>query len=427
MTGLRKILFVDRDGTLIVEPPDQQIDSYAKLALVDGVIPALCRCVAAGYELVMVTNQDGLGTSRFTQADFDGPQDLLLRILRSQGIAFREILIDRSFAHENADTRKPGVGLARAYLAADDWSRAASAVIGDRETDLQFAANLGVRGFRLGGEWTWDAIAHALCDAPRTAAVERGTKETRIRASVDLDRAGDATVATGIGFFDHMLEQIGKHGGFALTLTCAGDSHVDEHHIVEDCALALGEALRRALGDKRGIGRYGWSELSQGASHEPSLVRGAGLDIPVESLAGASCGDSGHPCPSPSGPAPLFAPAVLPAQSTQLASNPGSPPLIDILLPMDETLARAALDLSGRPYFVFDGTFPRERVGDLPTELVPHFFRSLCETLGANLHLAVRGENTHHMVEACFKATARALREALRREGDALPSTKGVL
>jgi imidazoleglycerol-phosphate dehydratase/histidinol-phosphatase len=373
-TAARKILFVDRDGTLIVEPPDQQIDSYEKFALIDGVIPALRRCVAAGYELVMVTNQDGLGSSSFPQADFDGPQNLLLRILRSQGVVFRDIAIDSSFAHEGKDTRKPGIGLMRSYLAADDWSRAASAVIGDRETDLQFAANLGVRGFRLGNDWTWDAIAHALCDAPRIGTVERSTKETRIRVAADLDRAGDATVATGIGFFDHMLEQIGKHGGFALMLTCAGDGHVDEHHIVEDSALALGEALRRALGDKRGIGRYGS--------------------------------------------------ATDPAQPSALSPQPSS---IDILLPMDETIARAVLDLSGRPYFVFDGTFPRERVGELPTELVPHFFRSLCESLGANLHLAVRGENAHHMVEACFKATARALRQALRREGDALPSTKGVL
>jgi imidazoleglycerol-phosphate dehydratase/histidinol-phosphatase len=373
-TAARKILFVDRDGTLIVEPPDQQIDSYEKFALIDGVIPALRRCVAAGYELVMVTNQDGLGSSSFPQADFDGPQNLLLRILRSQGIVFRDIAIDSSFAHEGKDTRKPGIGLMRSYLAADDWSRAASAVIGDRETDLQFAANLGVRGFRLGNDWTWDAIAHALCDAPRIGTVERSTKETRIRVAADLDRAGDATVATGIGFFDHMLEQIGKHGGFALMLTCAGDGHVDEHHIVEDSALALGEALRRALGDKRGIGRYGS--------------------------------------------------ATDPAQPSALSPQPSS---IDILLPMDETIARAVLDLSGRPYFVFDGTFPRERVGELPTELVPHFFRSLCESLGANLHLAVRGENAHHMVEACFKATARALRQALRREGDALPSTKGML
>ena len=368
MSAPRKYLFVDRDGTLIVEPPDEQIDSYDKLALVDGVVLALRRCVAAGYELVMVTNQDGLGTPAFPQAAFDGPQNLLLQILRSQGVVFGDIVVDASLPHEGRDTRKPGIGLMRGYLAADDWSRAASAVIGDRDTDLQFAANLGVRGFRLGEEWDWDAIAHALCDAPRTGTVERETKETRIRAGVDLDRSADAVVATGIGFFDHMLEQVGKHGGFALTLTCAGDGHVDEHHIVEDCALALGAALRKALGDKRGIGRYG--------------------------------------------------------AATDREDDAGE---VAIMLPMDETLARAALDLSGRPYFVFDGSFPRERVGELPTELVPHFFRSLCEALGANLHLAVRGENAHHMVEACFKATARALRTALRRDGDALPSTKGVL
>jgi len=375
MSAARKILFIDRDGTLILEPPDEQIDNFEKFALVDGVIPALNRCVASGYELVMVTNQDGLGTQSFPQQQFDGPQNLLLQILRSQGIAFREVLIDHSFAHEGRDTRKPGVGLLRTYLAADDWSRTGSAVIGDRETDLQLAANIGVRGFLLGRDGDWAAIAHALCAAPRSASVERATKETRIRVRVDLDRVRDPVVATGIGFFDHMLEQIGKHGGFALDLVCAGDAHVDEHHIVEDSALALGEALKRALGDKRGIGRYG-------------------SDIEAE--------------------------------------QPSPPAAIDITLPMDETLARAALDLSGRPYFVFDGPlpngmFPRERVGELPTELVPHFFRSLCESLGANLHLAVRGQNAHHMVEACFKATARALRQALRREGDALPSTKGVL
>lgn len=363
----RKILFVDRDGTLIVEPEDHQIDRYDKLALVDGVIPALLRFVAAGYELVMVTNQDGLGTDSFPERDFDGPHDLLLRILRSQGIEFREILVDRTFAHEGKDTRKPGIGLVRHYLAGDDWNRAESAMIGDRDTDLEFAANLGVRGFHLGRDGAWKTIAHTICASPRIATRQRATKETRIRVTVDLDRSADATIATGIGFFDHMLEQIGKHSGIALTLVCAGDSHVDEHHIVEDSALALGEALRAALGDKRGIGRYG---------HD------------VESAV---------------------------------------PQTIDIVLPMDETLARAALDLSGRPYFVFDGSFPRERVGDLPTELVPHFFRSFCETLGANLHLAVRGSNAHHMVEACFKSVARALRQAIKRDGDALPSTKGVL
>jgi len=352
----RKVLFVDRDGCLIVEPPDEQIDSYVKLDLLPGVIAALQRCVAAGYELVMVTNQDGLGTAGFPEEAFLGPQELLLRILASQGIVFREVLVDRSFPHEGLDTRKPGVGLLRHWLGDDGWSRAASAVIGDRESDMQLAANLGVRGFRVGPQgWDWEEVAHRLLDAPRMARVARRTRETAIEATVDIDRAADPRVQTGLGFFDHMLEQLGKHGGFALTLTCSGDTHVDEHHTVEDCALALGQALRQALGDKRGIGRYGFT------------------------------------------------------------------------LPMDEALATAALDLSGRPCFVFEGHFPRERVGELPTELVGHFFRSLCETLGANLHLSVRGENAHHMVEACFKVVARTLRQALRREGSELPSTKGAL
>lgn len=374
MNALRKLLFVDRDGTLIVEPPDQQIDSFEKLALVEGVIPALRRCIEAGYELVMITNQDGLGSTSFPQAHFDGPHDLMLRIFASQGVTFREILIDPSFAHECRDTRKPGIGLVRHYLADDGWSRARSAMVGDRATDDQFAANLGIRSFRLDtGQWNWNAVAHELCDAPRRARVERDTKETRIAVEVDLDNPAEPKATTGIGFFDHMLEQLGKHGGFAMRLTCHGDTHIDEHHTIEDCALALGQALRQALGDKRGIGRYG------------------------------------------------------DAAETAIAET-----AVAITLPMDETIARAALDLSGRAYFVFDGPppdgkFPRERVGEVPTELVPHFFRSLCDALGANLHLAVRGDNAHHMVEACFKVVARALRVALRREGSALPSTKGAL
>jgi imidazoleglycerol-phosphate dehydratase/histidinol-phosphatase len=352
----RKLLFVDRDGCLIEEPADEQIDSYEKLALLPGVIAALQRCVAAGYELVMVSNQDGLGTDSFPEPHFTGPHELLLRILASQGIRFHEVLIDRSFPHEGLDTRKPGIGMLRHYLADDGWSRAASAVVGDRETDLQLAANLGVRGFRVGpGGDDWTTIAHRLLDTPRTATVQRNTRETRIAVSVNLDRVAEPRVHTGLGFFDHMLEQIGKHGGFALELDCQGDTHIDEHHTIEDCALALGQALKQALGDKRGIGRYGFT------------------------------------------------------------------------LPMDESLASAALDLSGRPYFVFEGQFPRERVGEVPTELVPHFFRSLCETLGANLHLSVRGDNAHHMVEACFKVVARTLRQATARAGDELPSTKGTL
>jgi len=384
MSAARKILFVDRDGTLIVEPPDQQIDAYEKLAFVDGVVAALQRCIATGYELVMITNQDGLGTDSFPQAHFDGPHELMLRIFASQGVVFREILIDRSFGHEGRDTRKPGVGLVRHLLADDGWSRGRSAMVGDRATDDQFAANLGIRSFRLDtGEWNWAAIAHELCDAPRRARVERNTKETRIAVEVDLDRSAEPRVRTGIGFFDHMLEQIGKHGGFALTLECAGDTHIDEHHTIEDCALALGDALRRALGDKRGIGRYG-----------------AAAEVSVAAVAVAEA----------------------PASASTTTETP-----VTITLPMDETIARAALDLSGRAYFVFDGSFPRDRVGDVPTELVPHFFRSLCDAIGANLHLAVRGDNAHHMVEACFKSVARALRVALRREGADLPSTKGTL
>jgi imidazoleglycerol-phosphate dehydratase/histidinol-phosphatase len=230
-------------------------------------------------------------------------------------------------------------------------------MVGDRETDMEFARALGVRGFRFGKEWDWPGIAHALVEAPRVACVERNTRETRVRVDIDLDRVADPRVGTGLGFFDHMLEQLGKHGGFALQLQVAGDLRVDEHHTVEDAALALGQALREAAGDKRGLGRYGFE------------------------------------------------------------------------LPMDEARAGAWLDFSGRPLFRFEGAFPREYVGELPTELVPHFFRSLCEGAGLNLHLAVQGENAHHMVEACFKATGRALRQALARALDdaEVPSTKGAL
>ena len=354
------LLFVDRDGTLIAEPDDYQIDSYAKLRFVDGVIPAMLRLRDAGYQFVMISNQDGLGTPAFPREDFEGPHALMLQVFASQGIAFREILIDSSLPADHAPTRKPAIGLALPLLKdrGIDWTR--SAMVGDRDTDIAFARNLGIRGFQLrtadfGGEWDWPGIAHALADTPRTARIQRNTRETRIEVGVDLDREAEPRVSTGLGFFDHMLEQLGKHGGFALELECKGDLHIDEHHTIEDSALALGQALRAALGDKRGIGRYGF------------------------------------------------------------------------VLPMDESLASAALDFSGRPYFVFEGGFARERVGDVPTELVPHFFRSLCESAGLNLNLNVSGDNDHHKVEACFKAVARALRQAIRREGHGLPSTKGSL
>ncbi len=354
------ILFIDRDGTLIEEPADFQIDAYEKIRFVRDCIPALLKLRDAGYQFVIVSNQDGLGGEGYPQASFDGPNDLMLQIFESQGIRFREVLIDPSWPEENRPTRKPGIGLVMHYLQDRDIDWVRSGMVGDRPTDIQFAENLRIRGFQLktpqfGGEWDWPSIAHELADAPRRASVQRNTRETRIRVDVDLDRVAEPEIRTGLPFFDHMLEQIGKHGGFALAIDTQGDLHIDEHHTVEDTGLALGQALKQALGDKRGIGRYGFT------------------------------------------------------------------------LPMDETLASAALDFSGRPYFVFEGEFRRERVGDLPTELVPHFFRSLCDAAGLNLNLSVRGDNDHHKVEACFKALARALRQAIRREGAELPSTKGAL
>ena len=355
-----RILFVDRDGTLIEEPADFQIDAYSKLRFVRDVIPAMLRLRDAGFEFVIVSNQDGLGSEGYPRENFDGPNDLMLQVFESQGIVFREVLVDCSWPADNAPTRKPGLGLVQHYLRDRGIDLDRSAMVGDRETDLQFARNLGIRGFQLrtaqfGGDWDWPAIAHELADAPRRARVQRDTKETRISVELDLDRSADADVATGLPFFDHMLDQIGKHGGIALKVRAEGDLHIDEHHTVEDTGIALGQALREALGDKRGIARYGFT------------------------------------------------------------------------LPMDETLASAALDFGGRPYLVFEGKFRRERVGDLPTELVQHFFRSVCDAAALNLNLKVEGENDHHKVEALFKAFARALRMAVRREGADLPSTKGVL
>ncbi len=350
-------LFIDRDGVLIEEPPDEQIDRLGKIRFMPGVFAALAELQRAGYRLVMVTNQDGLGTATFPQADFDLCQQFILDALASQGVRFDAICICPHLPGDGCDCRKPKTGLLRGWLADHDYTREQSAVIGDRDSDMQLAANLGVRGLRLRLDGSpaerWAGIAREL--TIRRATVTRRTQETDIQVSVALGSEEPAKVGTGIGFFDHMLEQLAKHGGFGLQLTCRGDLHIDEHHTIEDCALALGEALRKALGDKRGIGRYGF------------------------------------------------------------------------LLAMDEAEAQVAIDLSGRAYFVFEGRFGREAVGTLPTELVPHFFRSLADSLGCALHLQVRGDNTHHMIEACFKGVGRALRPAFARLGDDLPSTKGML
>jgi imidazoleglycerol-phosphate dehydratase / histidinol-phosphatase len=358
MSG-RRILFVDRDGTLVEEPPDEKVDSLEKIRLLPGVIPAMLELKRAGFAFVMVTNQDGLGTASLPHERFDPAHRFILGLFSSQGIDFEAVCICPHYEREGCDCRKPKIGMLREYLAATSIDKARSYMIGDRVTDLQFAANLGLRGFRVrvvgDPSETWAAIAESILGQARRARVERKTKETQITVDVDLSREGPISVSTGLGFFDHMLEQIAKHAGFALELNCTGDLHIDEHHTIEDCALALGQALREALGEKRGIARYGF------------------------------------------------------------------------LLAMDEAEAQVALDLSGRPYFLWEGRFNRERIGELPTELVPHFFRSLAQTLGAALHISVRGENTHHMVESCFKGVGRSLRQAIRLEGVELPSTKGSL
>jgi imidazoleglycerol-phosphate dehydratase/histidinol-phosphatase len=347
-----KILFIDRDGTLIVEPADHQIDSVEKFALVPGVIPALLALQGAGWRFVMVTNQDGLGTKTYPRRKWDQIQNLLMDLLSSQGIAFDDVLVCPHRPADACECRKPRLGLLRGYLADADWDRTRSRVIGDRDTDVELAKNMGIRAIKMGA---WPKIARELLGEARTATVERRTKETKISVKVDLDGDGTAKIKTGIGFFDHMLEQLAKHCGFDLELKVNGDLHIDEHHTVEDVGLALGAGLKEALGDKVGIGRYGFT------------------------------------------------------------------------LPMDETLASAAVDLSGRAHFKFSGKFPREAVGGLPTEMVPHFFRSLSDALGATLHLSVKGANAHHMVEACFKAVGRALRPAFKLGGGGLPSTKGAL
>lgn len=354
---MKKLLFLDRDGTLIAEPLDQQIDRLDKFALEPDLVAALLRLRDAGWSFVMVTNQDGLGTPSFPEAEFRPLQDLLLNILRSQGLEFEAVRVCPHTAADRCDCRKSKPGLLIDYLRASDWDRAASFVIGDRETDLQLAAALGIRGLRYDRQnLGWSGIARQLVDAPRRATITRTTKETAITVAVDLDAPGPIKLATGLGFFDHMLEQIARNAGISLVIECRGDLHIDEHHTIEDTGLALGSALKQALGDKRGVGRYGF------------------------------------------------------------------------VVPMDEARADVALDLSGRAWLVFKADFPRERVGEMPTEMVAHFFKSLGEALGATLHLGVTGENTHHMVEALFKGFGRALRPAIARcAGREVPSSKGVL
>lgn len=352
----RRILFLDRDGTLIWEPEDYQIDSLEKLELLPDVIPSLLKLQSAGYEFVIVSNQDGLGSETYRQADYDKVQEKLLSLFHSQGIRFAAVRVCPHREEEGCKCRKPQLGLVQDLLR-EDFDRKRSAVIGDRETDGELAANMGLTFFKVGtGGQGWKEIARQLVTSDRRASCSRHTRETEIFVDLGFDGEGAAEISTGIGYLDHMLEQWAKHGAMDLRVQVKGDLHVDEHHSIEDVAITIGTAMRQALGDKLGIGRYGF------------------------------------------------------------------------LLPMDESEAQVSIDLSGRSYLVFEGKFTREYVGELPTEMVGHFFRSWAEALGATVHISVKGENTHHMVEAIFKSVARAMRMATTPTGNLdLPSTKGVL
>ena len=353
------VAILDRDGTLVVEPPGEQIDAPAQVRLADGVVRALGELVDRGYRLLVVTNQDGLGTRAYPRSRWNAVQACVEDLFTSQGIQFEAILVCPHRPAARCRCRKPEPALVDDYLRGSDFDRARSAVVGDRATDLELARRLGLRGFKVAARGDaahgWPRVVRRILDGDRRGEFDRRTGETAVRARVDLGAERPVEVSTGLGLLDHLLEQLAAHGGFALELAARGDLEVDAHHTVEDVALALGGALRNALGGKRGLARYGAT------------------------------------------------------------------------VAMDESVARVALDLSGRPYARFRGRFAGERVGALPTSLAPHFFRSLATALGAALHVEVRGEDDHHRLEACFKGVGRALRQACRVEGATLPSTKGVL
>ena len=374
---MKRILFIDRDGTLIRESPvDFQVDSLEKLEFLPGVFRNLYQIrKKLDFDLVIVTNQDGLGTDSFPENTFWPVHNKMLRAFENEGITFDDQLIDRSFPEDNAETRKPRLGLLTKYREGD-YDLAHSYVIGDRLTDIEMARNLGSKGILIGQAAMadaikkqglqdvcvliaeqWEDIYAYLAGQNRQARITRNTNETKVQVSIELDGTGKSDIKTGLGFFDHMLDQIARHSGCNLSVVVKGDLHVDEHHTIEDTALALGEAVLNALGDKTGIERYGF------------------------------------------------------------------------LLPMDDCLAQTAIDFSGRSWLVWEVTFKREKIGDMPTEMFYHFFKSFAETARCNLNIKADGENEHHKIEAVFKSFARALRMAVKKDlySDQLPSTKGVL
>jgi imidazoleglycerol-phosphate dehydratase / histidinol-phosphatase len=363
---MQKILFIDRDGTLVIEPPDDfQLDSLEKLEFYPGVFQNLARIVKElDYMLVMVSNQDGLGTPSFPEQDFRPVHDKIILAFKNEGIEFSEILIDKSFLEDNSPYRKPATGMLKHYMAGD-YDLENSFVIGDRETDIQLADNLGCKSIFLNKKLnkkaslttsSWEEIYQLLAAEPRKARVVRNTSETKITIGVNLDGTGENTISTGIGFFDHMLAQIARHGNMDLDILVQGDLHIDEHHTIEDTAIAMGEAFLKALGSKKGIERYGF------------------------------------------------------------------------LLPMDDCLAQVALDFGGRPWLVWQVEFKREMIGDMPSEMFMHFFKSFSDNAKCNLNIKAEGQNEHHKIEAVFKAFAKALKMAVAKTNNySIPSTKGTL
>ena len=376
---MKKVLFLDRDGTLTIEPGDYQVDAFEKLVFYPEVFRYLSSIARElDYELVMVTNQDGLGTESFPEEEFWPYQNHLVNSFKNEGVIFSEIFIDRTFPHEKADTRKPGVGMLKGYIDNPEFDLSASFVIGDRLTDMQLAKNLGAKGIfidnniDLGADEvtdsalddtivlktkSWEAIYDMLLLNERAVKLERNTKETTISIDLNLDGSGKSQIDTGIAFFDHMLDQIARHGGVDLYIKTTGDLEVDEHHTIEDTAIALGESFAQALGDKKGIERYGFT------------------------------------------------------------------------LPMDDSLAQVALDFGGRSWLVWEAEFTREMVGQMPTEMFYHFFKSFADGAKANINIKAEGVNEHHKIESIFKAFAKAIKMALKRDTNKmiLPSTKGKL